>query len=433
MLKQGITASPQGLDASLSPWYVGNHIGFNHPCYEFNHETMPDLLPPTTFGYYELSCGWGGIGAWVGEYLIAGSEIPTWNDCPMPVEAMTAHITLSPPLTDFKKKYNIAEMSWYFADDFPSITDYREQIKCHILNYGAIQSYVHLEAIDLPGMISQIVNGIEYTGYRFMDKENFDMYTYEMENFGTILFTHAVGIIGWDDNRRINVGGHTATGAWLIKDSNGETSWDGGYFWVAYDDPAINVIALGLVAGKKDKYAHQSTYQTHPGIMSKILPGIPCNDDNCLDLGLYGYLFNGNASGTSWAVAEFPIIKDETLVAIGIFSGNRNQKVHIEVHKNSLANNPLHTQTFTPNETGYHLLELGNDILFLAHETMVLAAGYETSPQQPRLPLCYVLNEDHNFAFNTYFGTKEGNVFQLTPYAEFDPRAAFYMQAVVRK
>ncbi len=73
-------------------------------------------------------------------------------------------------------------------------------IKGYIKEHGAIQSFIHLEAIDFPGMISQIVNGVEYTYSRFMDKVNYNMFTYETNNFGTSFFTHAIAIIGWDDN-----------------------------------------------------------------------------------------------------------------------------------------------------------------------------------------------------------------------------------------
>ena len=83
MLKQGITSNPLSMEASLSPWYLGNYIGFNIPCHEYNPNIIPGLLPATAFGYYNFSCGWGGTsvssaaGHWTADYLISGKEIST--------------------------------------------------------------------------------------------------------------------------------------------------------------------------------------------------------------------------------------------------------------------------------------------------------------------------------------------------------------------
>ncbi len=437
MLKQGITSNPQSPDASLSPWYLGNYIGFNIPCYEYNPNTIPDLLPLTAFGYYNPSCGWGGgassaTGHWTANYLIAGKEIPTWNDCPMPTDNMTAHLTLIPPVTQIKQKYNIEQMLMFFADDFASINEYRNKIKSYIKEHGAIQSFIHLEAIDFPGMTSQIVNGVEYLSSRFMDKVNYNMFTYETNNFGTGFFTHAIAIIGWDDNRYINVDGHTTTGAWLIKDSSGDKSYDNGFFWVAYDDPAISAFALGLIACSESNYEHQSKYQTHPGILSKLLTGTQCNDDNCIDFGMHSYLFNGLPTGTTWGVAEFPLTNKEDLAAVGIFCGNRNQKVSVHIYKDNLNSTPLHTQDFTIDEQGYHLLKLNHDITFLSNETMIIALGFENESLHTRLPLCYVQNDEHNFIYPTFFGTLEEGSFQLTPYSTINHNSAFFLQAIVK-
>jgi len=63
-------------------------------------------------------------------------------------------------------------MSFIISDDFPGITDSIKNIKNFIYEHGAIQIMVHLEAIDIQGITSQIATGIEYTGSRFMDKQN---------------------------------------------------------------------------------------------------------------------------------------------------------------------------------------------------------------------------------------------------------------------
>ena len=434
MLKLGITNSPLSSEASLSPWYLGNYIGLNKPCYEFNSDTIPGLTPPMTFGYYFPTCGWGGGGAfWTGDYLISGNELPSWDDCPMPTLDQNAHNTLQAPATQTTKKYNIAKMPIIFSSGFPGINDYIKNIKNYIYENGAIQSIVHLEALDIQGSISQIINGIEYTGSRFMDKQNFNMYTYDTENLGTQLLTHCVTIAGWDDNRMINVNGHTATGAWLIKDSQSETSWDEGYFWVAYDDIVINTISSGLIACNETNYEHQSKYQTHPGILSNLSEFGQQNEETCLKLGEYGYLFNGSNTENSWGVAEFPLNSDETLAAVGAFSSNRNQKINIHIYKNNLNSNALHIQDFTLDEVGYHMLKLNHEIEFRSNETMIIAVEFKHGSFHTRLPLCYVQDNNCNFDYSTFFGTREEGVFQLQPYSSIIPKSAFFLQAIIKK
>lgn len=53
---------------------------------------------------------------------------------------------------------------------------------------------------------------------------------------------HAVQIIGWDDSySRYNFSKTpSADGAWLAKNSYGESFGDGGYFWISYEDKALN-------------------------------------------------------------------------------------------------------------------------------------------------------------------------------------------------
>lgn len=105
----------------------------------------------------------------------------------------------------------------------------------------------------------------------------------------------------------------------------------------------------------------------------------------------------------------------------------------VEVYKNNLNGTPLLTQDFTLDEMGYHLLKLNNDINFLSNETMLIAVGFQNAPTHKRLPLCYVQNDNHNFIYPTYFGKKEGGVFQLIPYSDMNPNSGFFLQAIVRK
>lgn len=434
LLKQGISPNPASKEASLSAWYLGNYIGLNQPCYHFNHETIPGVEPPTTFGYYFPDCGWGGGGSfWTGDYLIAGKPLPLWDDCPMPEARQNARQTLEPPPEVQTGPFPVSRMAIFLAADFASAGAFRESIKKYILTHGAIQGMIHLEPVDLQGITSQVTNGIRYNHARFTDTLNFDMYTYETDNLGTQLLTHCVAIAGWDDNRKLNVDGHRTTGAWLVKDSQGEKNWDKGYFRVAYEDLAVNFLASGLIACTETNFKHQSTYQTHPGILSHLNGISGCNTENCLELGDYGYLLNGYNTGTSWGVAEFPLNMDETLEAIGIFSSNRNQKMTVRIHKDNLASPPLLTREFFVEEVGYHQLKLGKGIRFVSGETMMIGVGFEREPEHQRFSLAYVQNDNFNFHYPTYWGRLVRNQFHVSRYSDMHPTCGFFLQAIVRR
>lgn len=435
MLKQGITASPNDENANLSPWYLGNYIGYNHPYYQFNDDTFPDVEPATAFGYLSKNfLGWGGDAGsfWVADYLLSGKELPLWKDSPMPTQDMSAQKTLTKPQTNATKKYILKDMDLLYAEDSSDKKEYRTRIKQYILKNGAVQSFVHLEVIDIEGINKQTCQGVVYTGHRFMDKVNHNLYTYETDKLCTALYTHAVTIAGWDDSRKINIDGHETTGAWLIKDSQGDNAHDHGYFWVAYDDKVfLDFFASGLIAEKSAAYQHPSVYQTHNGGLSKISPEEKFAENSMIELGSYSYLLNGIEGKDSWGFAKFNLTKDEKLKAVALFTGNPYEKVTINVYKNSEKSGVLLSKEFDIAEIGYHLLDLGKEISFSAQDTIVIGAGFKYNINQKRLPLVYVRDNNYSFKFPTYYAALDGGIFRLTPYSDLCKDCSFFMQAVM--
>lgn len=68
-------------------------------------------------------------------------------------------------------------------------------------------------------------------------------------------FDHAATIVGWDDDYDKNKFGPTKpsrNGAWIVKNSWGSNSFDGGYFYLSYDSKIFDIVAFDYV--NKNKY-----------------------------------------------------------------------------------------------------------------------------------------------------------------------------------
>lgn len=107
-----------------------------------------------------------------------------------------------------KDRY-ITEIRW--------LPEKREAIKNMLFNYGAVATSMHA------GEQNQYYNSSDYTWY-----------------YGGIDPTdHGVLIVGWDDDKLVT-GGYDSpdseNGAWIIKNSWGQTFGEAGYFYMAYND-----------------------------------------------------------------------------------------------------------------------------------------------------------------------------------------------------
>lgn len=182
--------------------------------------------------------------------------------------------------------------------------------------------------------------------------------------------THAITIVGWDDNfSRSNFGREDRgkiepeyDGAWLVKNSFGTGNDNNGYFWLSYEDASMLVgrdcFFFEVVDAKEDY------------------------DNN--------YSYDGALTDTNiWCVGEansFVADNNETLKAVGYFTAKDNYTCEIRVYKGSdwqqdelglMTDDAtlLFSQEIFEADTGYHIVTLDKEILLDRGERYVIVVN----------------------------------------------------------
>ena len=224
---------------------------------------------------------------------------------------------------------HIQNVVWVPALD--GTEDMRNALKSAITNYGAVSTCIYASSI------SSYMNGSAY--YCNLDKG----------------CDHAITVVGWDDNYSTNNFKSTrrppSNGAWLIKNSWGTSSGDGGYWHVSYYDKNFGMYdgAVYLPATSEENYTAVYGYD-------KLGP--------VFDFGESFGSYNLQA-------AVFTSAWNETLAAVGVWSSIDGNPYRITIYTNVTRNaeSPIEngviacTQTGTLPHAGFSTIPLSAPVI----------------------------------------------------------------------
>ncbi|MDD3248166.1 MAG: lectin like domain-containing protein [Methanosarcina sp.] len=232
-----------------------------------------------------------------------------------------------------------------------------EGIKEALMNYGAMYS-------------TMCWNSFDY-------QENNHTYLYT----GLDAINHAITIVGWNDSfdRNLFKQVPAGDGAFIIKNSWGESWGEGGYFYISYYDTRLGYKENAVfTAAEQDNFDYN--YQYDPLGWTK-------------QMGYSGY-------STAWGGNVFSSQGNEKLEAIGFYTTDLDTAYEIYVYKN-LTNGPLNQErNFVVKEngicsfSGYHTHLLNSSVDLNAGEkfSVVIKFSNPSSDSYPlavEMPLSY--------------------------------------------
>ncbi len=339
-LQKRTTKHPKGLGLIPNPWKIKKHVPIRGilralpSSYDLRVEGL--LTPVKDQGPYGTCWAFATMGSLESDLLVLGDIAHDFSENNL---VNKAGFDLG-----FNDGGNICMSSAYIARGTGPVAEACDPYP----NPGASPDCPRVKYIEnivfLPGRADALDNdylkeavyehGAVYTSM-YWDDAYYDptTYTYYFPGFSFPWFAnHAVVIVGWDDN--MTVPGAPGPGAWIVRNSWGDTFGDGGYFYVSYYD---DIFATDVNAYFIDV----------PDINNGTFTILQYDD-----LGMEGGV--GCDSGYVYGANVFPVLQDGQIHAVSFFLHAPTPEYEVEIYTNCTDPNNISTPpevTITGNST----------------------------------------------------------------------------------
>ena len=211
--------------------------------------------------------------------------------------------------------------------------------------------------------------------------------SYYYPSDGQFTVNHAITVIGWDDDYPASSfpSAPPAGGAWLCKNSYGESWGDGGYFWLSYYSATSYAASFQMEAVTRT----DSIYESVTSIENSV---------------------GKNNTGT--AVANlYTVPEDETLTEVSFWSTCLNANYTVSVYKNidrqagsPVAGTLVSTQDFSAVNAGYYTLSLPEPVQIEKDSTFSVVVTSDAAGQK-----CFYYDfapEEADYSYHTSYNSK---------------------------
>jgi len=278
-------------------------LGTGEESYDFSENNMKNLASKSYSEGFDLTPDDGG------NAFIAAAYLSRWTGPVNESEDPYNDLSVYSP-TGLSAQKHVQEILFLPVRTGPLDN---EVLKKALLEYGALYSTMYWN--------------VAY----YQEKNN----TYRCVN--SLTANHAITLVGWDDSfdRNKFTQAPPGDGAFIVKNSWGETWGEEGYFYISYYDPKLGYDENAVfTAERQDNYDYSYQYDPLGWVVSKEYPG----------------------SLTAWGGNVFSSGGNETLRAVGFYTTDLNTAYEIYVYKNPV-NGPLNSKkVFAAKENGTYSL-----------------------------------------------------------------------------
>ena len=299
------------------------------------------------FGY-NRSVGDGGQWFIAESYLTNGSGAIDETEMPFENNNNTISISEIQNKTVSSQVYDTVDFANYQNQTDDIKTEIMNEVKKHIQNYGSVFASIHGNFLPTE----------DYACYNISTSAIYcnDETAYKAD--------HAVSIIGWDDNYStenfLESARPTSNGAWIIRNSWGESVGDNGLMYVSYEDVNISKSLYGIIKAT-DTVNYENIYQYNiynPIAYIEVL-------SNTI---MMGNIFNKQT------------VEDEYITEVSIYAPETYTcRVYVNPNGTSMAQSDMQLVTLKAGESetfdaGYHTLEFAEPIKINANSFSVVVA-----------------------------------------------------------